>query len=165
MGFPSAQYSVRVVPFAPVEYLTYGIPPSPIFGGVMVPRERDRLFLGRFKGGCKGDRAPTRIQRSDSCGKRRNNGTDEACPPQAAGRMRNVEFVPTQLPLCRFLFTASGLFLCHQRKRGLNAAPPAQNFTAERHMFKQAFLKLFRSFAHGQIVRAVAAFTGLRKRV
>ena len=25
MGFPSAQYSVSVVPFAPVEYLTYGI--------------------------------------------------------------------------------------------------------------------------------------------
>ena len=87
-------------------------------------------LLGRFKGVCQGVRAPTRIQRSDSCGKRRNNGTDDACPPQAADRMRDVEFVPTQLPLCRFLFTASGLFLCHQRKRGLNAAPPAQNFTA-----------------------------------
>ena len=75
-------------------------------------------LLGRFKGVCKGDRAPTRIQRSDSCGKRRNNGTDDACPPQAADRMRDVEFVPTQLPLCRFLFTASGFFFAVQRKRG-----------------------------------------------
>ena len=65
----------------------------------MVPRKRDRLFLGRFKGDCQGGRVPTRIQRSDSCGKRRNNGTDEACPPQAADRMRDVEFVPTQIPL------------------------------------------------------------------
>ena len=64
-------------------------------------------LLGRFKGVCKGDRAPTRIQRSDSCGKRRNNGTDEACPPQAADRMRDVEFVPTQLPLCRPFFRPS----------------------------------------------------------
>ena len=107
MGFPSAQYSVRVVPFAPVEYLTYGIPPSPIFGGVMVPRKRNRLFLGRFKGVCKGARAPTRIQRSDSCGKRRNNGTDDACPPQAADRMRDVEFVPTQSPLDYAFFRPS----------------------------------------------------------
>ena len=75
-------------------------------------------LLGRFKGVCKGARAPTRIQRSDSCGKRRNNGTDDACPPQAADRMRDVEFVPTQLPLCRFLFTASGFFFAAQRKRG-----------------------------------------------
>ena len=64
-------------------------------------------LLGRFKGVCKGARAPTRIQRSDSCGKRRNNGTDEACPPQAADRMRDVEFVPTQLPLCRPFFRPS----------------------------------------------------------
>ena len=75
-------------------------------------------LLGRFKGVCKGARAPTRIQRSDSCGKRRNNGTDDACPPQAADRMRDVEFVPTQIPLCRFLFTASGFFFAAQRKRG-----------------------------------------------
>ena len=75
-------------------------------------------LLGRFKGVCKGARAPTRIQRSDSCGKRRNNGTDDACPPQAADRMRDVEFVPTQIPLCRFLFTASGFFFAVQRKRG-----------------------------------------------
>ena len=64
-------------------------------------------LLGRFKGVCKGARAPTRIQRSDSCGKRRNNGTDEACTPQAADRMRDVEFVPTQLPLCRPFFRPS----------------------------------------------------------
>ena len=97
---------------------TRTLPPSPIFGGVMVPRKRNRFFFGRFKGVCKGDRAPTRIQRSDSCGKRRKNGTDEAYPPQAADRMRDVEFVPTQIPLCRFLFTASGFFFAAQRKRG-----------------------------------------------
>ena len=33
-------------------------------------------LLGRFKGDCK-EGAPARIQRSDSRGKRRNNGTDE----------------------------------------------------------------------------------------
>ena len=84
----------------------------------MVPRKRDHLFLGRFKGIAKGARTPTRIQRSDSCGKRRNNGTDDACPPQAACGMRDVEFAPTQIPLCRFLFTASGFFFATQRKRG-----------------------------------------------
>ncbi len=73
----------------------------------MVPRKRNRLFLGRFQGDCQGGKAPTRIQRSDSCGKRRNNGTDDACPPQAADRMRDVEFVPTQLPLCRPFFRPS----------------------------------------------------------
>ena len=36
-------------------------------------------LLGRFKGECKGARAPARIQRSDSRGKRRNNETDETC--------------------------------------------------------------------------------------
>ena len=74
-------------------------------------------FLVVLRGLQRG-KAPTRIQRSDSCGKRRNNGTDEACTPQAAGGMRDVEFVPTQLPLCRFLFTASGFFFAAQRKRG-----------------------------------------------
>ena len=32
--------------------------------------------------------------------------------------VRDVEFVPTQIPLCRFLFTASGFFFAAQRKRG-----------------------------------------------
>ena len=63
-------------------------------------------FLVVLRGLQKG-KAPTRIQRSDSCGKRRNNGTDEACPPQAAGGMRDVEFVPTQIPLCRPFFRPS----------------------------------------------------------
>ena len=35
-------------------------------------------LLGRFKGDCKGG-APARTQRSGSCGKRRNNETDETC--------------------------------------------------------------------------------------
>ena len=124
MGFPSAQYSVSVVPFAPVEYLTYGIPPSPIFGGVMVPRKRDRLFLGRFKGVCQGDRAPTRIQRRDSCGKRKNNGTDKACPPQAADRMRDVEFVPTQIPLGYSFFRPSTtLSFSYEKESGVETVP------------------------------------------
>ena len=77
-------------------------------------------LLGRFKGGCKGDRAPTRIQRSDSCGKRRNNGTDEACPPQAADRMRDVEFVPTQLPLDYAFFRPStALSFSYEKESGL----------------------------------------------
>ena len=73
----------------------------------MVPRKRDRLFLGRFKGDHQGGKAPTRIQRSDSCGKRRNNGTDESYPPQAADRMRDVEFIPTQIPLDDSFFQPS----------------------------------------------------------
>ena len=94
----------------------------------MVPRKRDRLFLGRFKGVCKGDRAPTRIQRSDSCGKRRNNGTDDACPPQAADRMRDVEFVPTQLPLCHPFFRPSTAFSfpCGKESGVENAFLPRQ---------------------------------------
>ena len=75
-------------------------------------------LLGRFKGVCKGARAPTRIQRSDSCGKRRNNGTDEACPPQAADRMRNVEFVPTQIPLCWFPFHRQRPFPLTSKEKG-----------------------------------------------
>ena len=75
-------------------------------------------LLGRFKGVCKGARAPTRIQRSDSCGKRRNNGTDEACPPQAADRMRDVEFVPTQLPLDWFPFHRQRPFPLTSKEKG-----------------------------------------------
>ena len=75
-------------------------------------------LLGRFKGIAKGDRAPTRIQRSDSCGKRRNNGTDEACPPQAADRMRDVEFVPTQIPLCWFPFHRQRPFPLSSKEKG-----------------------------------------------
>ena len=75
-------------------------------------------LLGRFKGVCKGARAPTRIQRSDSCGKRRNNGTDDACPPQAADRMRDVEFVPTQIPLCWFPFHRQRPFPLTSKEKG-----------------------------------------------
>ena len=89
----------------------------------MVPRKRNRLFLGRFKGVCKGDRAPTRIQRSDSCGKRRNNGTDEACLPLAADRMRDVEFVPTQLPLDWFPFHRQRPFPLTSKEKGAEYRP------------------------------------------
>ena len=81
-------------------------------------------LLGRFKGVCKGARAPTRIQRSDSCGKRRNNGTDEACTPQAADRMRDVEFVPTQLPLDYSFFRPStALSFSYEKESGVETVP------------------------------------------
>ena len=77
-------------------------------------------LLGRFKGDCQGGRVPTRIQRSDSCGKRRNNGTDDACPPQAADRMRDVEFVPTQLPLDYSFFRPStALSFSYEKESGV----------------------------------------------
>ena len=69
---------MRVVPFAPVEYLTYGIPPSPIFGGVMVPRKRNRLFLGRFKGIAKGTGLPRESSEAIRVGK---GGTTERTTP------------------------------------------------------------------------------------
>ena len=77
-------------------------------------------LLGRFKGDCQGGRVPTRIQRSDSCGKRRNNGTDDACPPLAADRMRDVEFVPTQLPLDYSFFRPStALSFSYEKESGV----------------------------------------------
>ena len=97
-------------------------------------------LLGRFKGVCKGARAPTRIQRSDSCGKRRNNGTDDACPPLAADRMRDVEFVPMQLPLDWFPFHRQRLFLCRAKKKGLNTAISAKT---EKSGLPEAFLLIF----------------------
>ena len=45
-------------------------------------------------------------------------GTTKRTRPAACGRVRDVKFVPTQIPLCRFLFTASGFFFAAQRKRG-----------------------------------------------
>ena len=80
-------------------------------------------LLGRFKRVCKGARAPTRIQRSDSCGKRRNNGTDDACPPLAADRMRDVEFVPTQLPLDYSFFRPStALSFSYEKESGVETS-------------------------------------------
>ena len=70
-------------------------------------KEEELPLSWSFQGSLQRGKAPTRIQRSDSCGKRRNNGTDEACPPQAADRMRDVEFVPTQIPLCHPFFRLS----------------------------------------------------------
>ena len=167
--FPSARYAVRVVLFAPVEYLTYGSRKAVLFARAALRITKNGLpfksqlkqpqsisitssvcpiricsafcrsksisaqtklrgkskeggrspLLGRFKGDCQGDRAPTRIQRSDSCGKRRNNGTDDACPPQAADRMRNVEFVPTQIPLDDSFFRPStALSFSYEKESG-----------------------------------------------
>ena len=77
-----------------------------------------------FSVGLQRDRAPTRIQRSDSCGKRRNNGTDDACPPQAADRMRDVEFVPTQIPLCYSFFRPStALSFSYEKESGVETFP------------------------------------------
>ena len=85
-------------------------------------------LLGRFKGVCKGARAPTRIQRSDSCGKRRNNGTDDACPPLAADRMRDVEFVPTQIPLCWFPFHRQRPFPLTSKEKGAECRASGAKF-------------------------------------
>ena len=84
-------------------------------------------FLVVLRGLQRG-KAPTRIQRSDSCGKRRNNGTDEACPPQAAGRMRNVEFVPTRLPLCWFPFHRQRPFPLTSKEKGAECRASGAKF-------------------------------------
>ena len=72
-------------------------------------------LLGRFKGDCKGARAPARIQRSDSRGKRRNNETDETC------RLRRGEGCvvcsDVNPPLPFFLSTVNGAFFLMLRKK------------------------------------------------
>ena len=90
--------------------------------------------------------------------------TDEACPPQAAGRMRDVEFVPTQLPPFAILsFDRQRRFLSHtrkkaplkpcrimlfaaQRKRGLNVSGPARDFLSE----AGARLKAYRVYVEAE---------------
>ena len=71
-------------------------------------------LLGRFKGDCKGG-APARIQRSDSRGKRRNNGTDEI------SRLRGSEggevCSDATPPLPFFLSTVNGAFFLMLRKK------------------------------------------------
>ena len=84
-------------------------------------------FLVVLRGLQRG-KAPTRIQRSDSCGKRRNNGTDEACPPQAADRMRDVEFVPTQIPLCWFPFHRQRPFPLTSKEKGAECRASGAKF-------------------------------------
>ena len=78
-------------------------------------------LLGRFKGDCKGG-APARIQQSGSCGKRRNNGTDEI------SRLRGSEGVEVcsdaTPPLPFFLSTVNGaFFLMLRKKAGLKRSP------------------------------------------
>ena len=149
-GFSSARYAVQIALFAPVEYLTYGSRNSrrvfrlprqlnknasvarldnlKQFSHKTSPGENPRKgaaapFLVVLRGLQRG-KAPTRIQRSDSCGKRRNNGTDEACPPQAADRVRDVEFVPTQLPLDYSFFRPStALSFSYEKESGVENAP------------------------------------------
>ena len=84
-------------------------------------------FLVVLRGLQRG-KAPTRIQRSDSCGKRRNNGTDDACPPQAADRMRDVEFVPTQIPLCWFPFHRQRPFPLTSKEKGAECRASGAKF-------------------------------------
>ena len=75
-------------------------------------------LLGRFKGDCKGG-APARIQRSDSRGNRRNNGTDETC------RLRQGEgcvVCSDANPPLAFSFYRQRLFLCCAKKKGLKYA-------------------------------------------
>ena len=76
-------------------------------------------LLGRFKGDCKGG-APARTQRSGSCGKRRNNGTDEI------SRLRGSEggeVWADATPPLPFSFYRQRLFLCRAKKKGLNRSP------------------------------------------
>ena len=80
-------------------------------------------LLGRFKGDCKGG-APARTQRSGSCGKRRNNGTDEI------SRLRGSEggevCSDATPPLPFFLSTVNGAFFLMLRKKApLNRSPHA----------------------------------------
>ena len=84
-------------------------------------------FLVVLRGLQRG-KAPTRIQRSDSCGKRRNNGTDDACPPQAAGGMRDVEFVPTQIPLDWFPFHRQRPFPLTSKEKGAECRASGAKF-------------------------------------
>ena len=63
--------------------------------------------------------APARIQRSDSCGKRRNNETDEL------SRLRGSEgcvVCSDANPPLAFSFYRQRLFLCRAKKKGLNSA-------------------------------------------
>ena len=96
-------------------------------------------LLGRFKGIAKGARAPTRTQRSGSRGKRRNNGTDDACPPQAADRMRDVEFVPTQIPLDYAFFRPStALSFSYEKESGVETVsflPRQKRVDCRRHSY------------------------------
>ena len=71
-------------------------------------------LLGRFKGIPKNG-LPREPSEAVRVGK---GGTTKRTRPAACGRVRDVKFVPTQIPLWRFLFTASGFFFAAQRKRG-----------------------------------------------
>ena len=81
-------------------------------------------LLGRFRGNCKGARAPARTQRSGSCGKRRNNETDEPC------RLRQGEGCEVcsdaNSPFAILSFDRQRRFLSHARKKaGLKRSPHA----------------------------------------
>ena len=77
-------------------------------------------LLGRFKGDCKGARTPARIQRSDSCGKRRNNETDETCRLRQGEGCEVCSDANSPLP---FSFYRQRLFLCRAKKKGLKRSP------------------------------------------
>ena len=71
-------------------------------------------LLGRFKG------IPKKgfLRESSEAIRAGKGGTTKRTRPAACGGARDVKFVPTQIPLWRFLFTASGFFFAAQRKRG-----------------------------------------------
>ena len=103
-------------------------PPGMIQEGDLSP------LLGRFKGDCK-DGAPARTQRSGSCGKRRNNGTDETC------RLRQgegCEVCSDANPPLAFSFYRQRLFLCRAKKKGLKRIPAPAARRADRvvHPYK-----------------------------
>ena len=106
LGFLSARYAVRIVTCAPVEYLTYG------------SRNRRRVF-----------RLPRRTVVYASVSRFwwleiyfRTNQTpgmiQEGGRNPLLGRFKGIPKGEIEIPLWRFLFTASGFFFAAQRKRG-----------------------------------------------
>ena len=73
------------------------------------------LFLVVLRGIAKGQGLPREPSEAVRAGK---GGTTKRTRPAACGRVSDVKFVPTQIPLWRLLFTASGFFFAAQRKRG-----------------------------------------------
>ena len=144
-GFLSARYGVRVVMFAPVEYLTYGsrkrrrvfrlprrtavhVSASPFidlkYATVQTKlREKSKkgasaLFLVVLRGIAKAG-LPRESSEAIRVGK---GGTTKRTRPAACGRVRDVKFVPTQTPPLPFSFYRQRLFLCRAKKKGLKPA-------------------------------------------
>ena len=113
----------RSVQYAPVSRfidLKYTLAETKLLGK---SKKGQQPLLGRFKGDCKGG-APARTQRSGSCGKRRNNETDETC------RLRQGEGCEVcsdaNSPFAILSFDRQRRFLSHAEKEsGVETFPRA----------------------------------------